>query len=205
MNTDDVNTRSQPITPSLRLTVFLSLVIAVLALFGEHGEASLQFDRALIHQGEWWRLLSGNLIHYGFYHLLMNLTALLLCGYVLLRHISPGIYLTLLVVCAGAVGGGLYTFNPEFSYYAGLSGVLHGLIMAGLLLSIRANPLINGLVLAAMMIKLLHEQWASSAIHHALLPVPVAVDAHLYGAAGGLIVVFLLYVGRTLVTHWQKN
>src|SRR5690606_41936305 len=93
MNTDDVNTCSQPITPSLWLTIFLSLVIAVLALFGEHSEASVQFERALMHQGEWCRLLSGNPIPYGLPHPVRTVSALPLRGHGSLPRSGPGVYL----------------------------------------------------------------------------------------------------------------
>jgi rhomboid family GlyGly-CTERM serine protease len=204
MNTERLSERSQLITPSLWLTFLVSLLIVVLALFAEHSEPLLQFDRELIHQGQWWRLVSGNFVHYGLYHLLMNVSALLLCGFVLLRPISIGVYLLLLGLCASAVGIGLYSYTPQFSYYAGLSGVIHGLIIAGLLLSIRITPVANMLVLAAVIAKLLHEQSANYAIHHALLPVPVAVDAHLYGALGGFIATGLMYMRRVLCARWQK-
>lgn len=204
MNTENLIERSQLITPSLWLTFLLSLFILVLALFAGHSESLLQFDRELIHQGQWWRLLSGSFVHYGLYHLVMNLSALLLCGFVLLRQISIGVYLLLLGLCAGAVGIGLYNYAPQFSYYAGLSGVLHGLIIAGLLLSIRFTPVTNTLVLVAVIAKLLHEQSADYDIHHALLPVPVAVDAHLYGALGGFVATGLIYLRRVLCARWQK-
>ena len=77
---------------------------------------------------------------------------------------------------------------PSLDWYVGLSGVLHGLLVAGLIGSIRqrrAESLVLGAVIAA---KLGWEMLVG--------PMPgsaeaaggaVIVEAHLYGAAGGLI------------------
>src|SRR5690606_26318690 len=116
-NPDTSIMRSRLITPSLWLTFLLSLLIIMLGVFAEQSEPLLQFDRQLIQQGEWWRLISGNLIHYGLYHLLMNTAALLLCGYVLLRDLNPRAYAALLLISAISVSGGLYFYNPELSWY----------------------------------------------------------------------------------------
>jgi rhomboid family GlyGly-CTERM serine protease len=176
------------LTPSLWLTLGLSGLILLLGLFPSVTEPLLQFDRGRVDNGEWWRLLSGQVVHYGIYHLAMNIAALLLCGYVLLRELSLRSYISLLVITALGVGLGIYTINRELDFYSGLSGVLHGLIVAGLLVGIRETPLFNGLALALVIGKLAQEQSTGFDASHALLPVPVAVDAHAYGAAAGLFV-----------------
>lgn len=178
---------SHQITPSLWLTLSLSAVILVLGGFAAATEPALQFDRTLIAANQWWRLFSGQFIHYGIYHLLMNVAALLLVGFILLRNINLLFYCELLAITLTAVGLGLYVNNPELSYYAGLSGVLHGLIVAGLLLTLVETPIFNGLALVAVAGKILQEQSASFDVNHPLLPVPVAVDAHVYGALAGLV------------------
>lgn len=175
------------ITPSLWLTLSLCAVLLLLGCFAAITEPALQFDRTLIAAEQWWRLFSGQFIHYGSYHLFMNVAALLLVGFILLRNISLFIYLELLATTLTAVGLGLYINNSELSYYAGLSGVLHGLIVAGLLLTLVETPMFNGLALFAVAGKLLQEQSASFDVNHPLLPVPVAVDAHVYGALAGLV------------------
>ena len=175
-------------TPSIYLSLSLAGFILLLGLFPSATEELLQFDRTRIAAGEWWRLYTGQLVHYGIYHLLMNLAALLLCGYIFLSNVSLKTYFSLLMVTATFVGLGIYWYNPELSFYAGLSGALHGLIMFGLLSTLKQTPLINTAGVILVVAKIWQEHSAS---YHAtqlqqLLPVPVAVDAHLYGALGGL-------------------
>lgn len=176
-------------TPAFWLTLSLACVLLVLGLFSSPDNNPLELDRLRVAQGEWWRLLSGNLVHYGFYHLLMNLAALLVCGYVFFLRCSLWLYSGLLLFSGLCVGLGVYWGTPEFAVYRGLSGVLHGLIVFGFLLSFRQTPWINGAGLLLVIGKLIHEQ---SAAYQAtdlqqLLPVPVVVDAHLYGAVSGVV------------------
>lgn len=176
-------------TPALWLTLSLAGVLLVLGWFSSSDNNLLELDRLRIAEGEWWRLLSGNLVHYGFYHLLMNFAALLVCGYVFFLRCNLWLYSGLLLFSGLCVGLGVYWGTPEFMFYRGLSGVLHGLIIFGFLFSFKQTPWINGIGLMLVMGKLIHEQ---SAAYQAtdlqqLLPVPVVVDAHLYGAVSGLL------------------
>lgn len=171
---------------SLKISLGLALLMLLLGVLPDISEPLLQYDRNEILAGEFWRLISGQLVHYGFYHLLMNMVALLLCGYLLLRELSASVYLSLLTSSSLAVGLGLLIFDPQMHYYAGLSGVLHGLIIAGLICNWRSSPWFYGLALLIVFVKLIHEQLPGFDPHHPLLPVEVAVNAHLYGALGGL-------------------
>lgn len=175
------------LSPSLCFTLLLGSLLLALGLFAPITEPLLQFDRASITQGHWWRLFTSQLIHYGIYHLAMNLVALLLCGYLLLQQLTPMRYAGLLTTCLGGVGFGLYYGNPDLQFYAGFSGVLHGFIVAGLILNWRETPWIYALASLALLAKLFNEQSAGFDTGHPLLPVPVAVDAHLYGTLSGLI------------------
>ena len=168
------------VNASLKLTLSLTLMTLLLAGIQGWSEPWLEFNREAIDRGQWWRLITGHWVHYGFYHLLMNSAALLLCGYVLLIDLKPGHYTALLLTCLLSVGLGLYWGNPQMGYYAGLSGVLHGLLVAGLFLSLYQAPRLYGLALLVVAIKILREQWPG------FDTVPVAVNAHLYGALTGL-------------------
>lgn len=191
-------------TASLWLTLALSALLVLLGLFPAVTEPLLQFDRDQIRDGAWWRLLSGQLVHYGYYHLAMNVAALLLCGVVLLRQLTLWTYLLILLISAAAVGLGLYFFTADLSFYAGLSGILHGLILAGLMMGLREVPLFNGLVIIVFLGKLIHEQMPGFDTSHALLPVPVAVDAHAYGAMGGVLAVIILVAIKFMRTGEVK-
>ena len=149
----------------------------------------LSLNAISISQGELWRLLTANLVHFGWAHTLMNAAALLLCTLAFFTIYSLKKFSFLLLWCGAMVGIGIYWFNPEYSPYAGLSGVIHGLIVAGLLQT-RSFPvwiqvIASGLVVA----KLIQENGTGyeATDLQALLPVAVAVESHLYGALAGLV------------------
>ncbi len=150
-------------------------------------EPALEYHREAILNGEYWRLFTGQWIHYGRYHLAMNLGALMLCGWILFQDIPLKHYSLLLLACLAGVSGGLLAFSPSLDYYAGLSGALHGLLVAGVIITCRQTPWMSALALMVVTYKIVQEQWPGYDTSHPLLPVPVAVDAHLYGALTGLI------------------
>lgn len=168
----------------------------MLSVFGMSTEPFLEFNRTKISEGEYWRLFTGNFVHYGFAHLAMNLAAFLLVGFSLLREISLKVYLPLLIISALAVGVGTLLWNPELFFYRGLSGVIHGLIVAGLLLNSFRNRWLSYLFVGLVFAKIVHEHQPSFQENQlqALLPVMVAIDSHLYGAVAGLVYIGILAI-----------
>jgi len=175
-----------------RIPLLLSALIVVLAMLGDSAQALLRFDRAAIFNGQWWRLLSAHLVHLGGSHLLMNLAGLWLVWLLVGPALSPRSWLILLLADALITGLALLIFNPQLGWYVGLSGVLHGLLVAGSIADIRAGHRGTWLLLGAVVFKLGWEQLAG--------PLPgseasaggtVIVDAHLYGALGGVLALLL--------------
>lgn len=186
----------QHLTPNVQLTLILAALMLALGLAHHWTESLLEFNRSAIADGQWWRLFSGQWIHYGFFHLAMNTAAFVLCGYLLLHQLPLPHYLLLLLCSLGTVGLGLYWFNPRLEYYAGLSGALHGLLVAGVFGVLKQRPWLGGAALILVALKLVQEQSASFDASHPLLAVPVAVDAHLYGALAGLAWGLVFWLGR---------
>lgn len=177
------------ITPSLAFSLCLTLLMLGLSLLGPQAEILLEFNREKIFQGEYWRLLTSNLVHYGFAHVLMNVAAFILIGISFLRELSLKAYLGLLLLTALAVNLGTLLFNPELFFYRGFSGALHGLLVAGLLLNRFRNPWLSYLGVILVFAKIAHEHQADFQANQLqeLLPVAVAVDSHMYGAIAGLV------------------
>lgn len=180
------------ITPSLYLSLTLTLVMVLLSALPT-AFPLLSLERSQVISGEYWRLLSGNLVHFGWAHTLMNISAFLLCSFALLANLPITKFIALLLCCSLAVGGGIFYCNPEYGTYAGLSGALHGLMVAGLCLSKQHAVWLRVLALGLLTAKLIQEQSPtySATDIQALVPVPIAVDAHLYGAIAGLVFVLL--------------
>lgn len=128
-----------------------------------------------------WRLVTGHFVHVDAAHLLANLAALaVLLAWA--RAVGACREASAFVVLAAAPLGAWLAWGAGLDgWYAGLSGLLHGLVVLVLWRSPRPLAIAGSLVLAW---KLGLEQWIGVSL--ALeLSVPVRVDAHLAGALAG--------------------
>lgn len=171
------------------LSVIVGLISVVIALLGEDTISLIQYDRNAIANFQWWRLFSGHFAHLGTSHLLLNLAGLALITALFARTMSLTLWSASFLVSAFFISIGLYLLNPHMIWYVGLSGILHGLFVTGAFVNWRNGLRLEGFLLLALAGKLAWEQYAGP------LPGsedaaggPVAVDAHLYGAVGGLAV-----------------
>ncbi len=151
----------------------------------------LSLEAAKVSSGEYWRLLTANLVHFGWAHTLMNIAAFLLCSFAFFSDTSLKKYSILLLWCCLGVGIGVFLFSPEYSPYAGLSGAIHGLIIVGLVQT-RAYPLwIKASGLALLAGKLIQENlpgYTATDLQE-LIPAAIAVESHVYGAIAGVLFV----------------
>lgn len=165
-----------------RLPIAIALLAVLAALAGGPLDAALRYERARILDGQLYRLVSAHFLHMSGPHLALNLAGLGLAWWLVGHNARLRDWLLIVTVSMLAVGLGLLAFAPALSWYVGLSGMLHGLLVAGALLGGRAGlP-----ILVLIVIKLGWEQFAGAGAS-AWLGGPVVVDAHLYGAIGGAL------------------
>jgi rhomboid family GlyGly-CTERM serine protease len=169
------------------------LCALTLLLAGDPGREWLRFDRAGIAAGEVWRLLTGHLVHLGVSHTLLNLAGLILVWFLVGRAYAWQQWLWVMAGSIAAIDLGLWFGAPSLEWYVGLSGLLHGMLAAGIVAGLpgrSAETLLLAVVVAG---KLAWEQFAG--------PLPgseatsggaVIVDAHLYGVIGGTLVALVL-------------
>ena len=171
----------------------VGIVSIALQLGGEEARLALAWNHDAIGAAEAWRLLSGHFVHLGWNHLLLNLAGLALVTWLVGARYGIWHWILILAASIAAMDAGLWLWNPELDWYVGLSGLLHGLLAAGLLSGAIARDR-EAIVLAVFVLaKLVWEQLAG--------PLPgseataggaVIVDAHLYGAIGGLLAAAVL-------------
>jgi len=164
----------------------LSVLSLLLAVGGEKFSVMFRFERTSIAAGELWRLLTCHLMHLGWTHLLLNLTGLLLVWWIVGAAYSLRQWCWLIALIAPGIAGALYLFNPELSWYVGLSGLIYGMLASGLVGRFSHHPRESVIIGAVLAIKLLWEQQYGS-ITESFLTGPVVLDAHLYGALAGIL------------------
>ncbi len=176
---------------SLPLTLTLAAVL--LAIAGDNMTALLRYHVTHIKAGEIWRLISANLVHLGWSHTLMNLLGLALIWGLFWHCFSNGQWWLICLISSLSVSLGLILFNPELVWYVGLSGVLHGLFVAGAIGAIRRGDRREVILLIAIIGKLLWEQGFGALPGSVdMAGGPVVVDSHLYGAIGGVLAALLM-------------
>jgi rhomboid family GlyGly-CTERM serine protease len=166
------------------------LVLALPELGGEPVRALLRYERSGLAQGEWWRLLTAHFVHLDAEHAILNGLGVILMWALFARDYSPLRWLAIYLFSALVISAGLWWLNPDVDWYVGASGALHGVMAAGTLAHLRRRDLDGWILAIFVLVKLGYEQFAGS--------MPFAgdsntlVDAHLYGAVGGLVLAFFL-------------
>jgi rhomboid family GlyGly-CTERM serine protease len=166
----------------------IAIVAALLQLGGDAWRELLAYDRDSLRAGELWRLLSGHFVHLGWSHLLLNVVGLSLVMWLVGHAFDVLRWVLITALSIVAIDAGLWFLDGQLDWYVGLSGLLHGLLAAGLFVGLARRDR-EALVLAIFVLaKLAWEQFVG--------PLPgsestsggaVIVNAHLYGAAGGAL------------------
>lgn len=169
--------------------VAIMALLLLLALGGEAVRTALRYDAAAITEGEWWRLLTGNLVHLGWWHLFLNEVGLLVLVLLCPERLSWGVWLRRLVLIGLGMSAGLYFFVPSTGWYVGMSGVIHGLFVLGLGRQIvDRRDLIAAGCLAYLVGKIAWEMIVGVPVSdESAIGGKVLVESHLYGSLSALI------------------
>lgn len=176
------------------------LCVLLIGLFERQLVNMLIYDNQLIAQGEYWRLITGHLLHSNVIHLLLNGAAIILLCSLHGQFYTIKSYLLLFLFCALFTSLALYHFDPNLNRYVGLSGILHGVFVWGACLDIYHKEKTGYLLLVGVVIKIIHEQMFGASEDLAeLIAANVAINAHLWGAIAGLIAFLILLLLQRFV------
>jgi rhomboid family GlyGly-CTERM serine protease len=186
-----VNTVSTPAMTWLFPVIYISLSVLVM-LTGDVGKEALRYDRVWIGQGEAWRLISGHFAHLGWSHLALNSAGLLLVWFLVGGAYSLRSWLLIVGVTLATMDAGFWFLNPDLYWYVGMSGLLHGLLAAAIVTRLQNIDTETVILLLLLIAKISWEQFSGPVPgSESTSGGPVVVDAHLYGALGGVLGAFL--------------
>ncbi|MEN7341881.1 MAG: rhombosortase [Pseudomonadota bacterium] len=167
----------------------LLIVIVVLGGAGDSVADALAYQRQALGQAQWWRILTGHIVHLNGVHTAMNVLAAGLLVMIFRDAVSPVEWLVAFFLVAVSVSLALYVLHPGLTRYVGASGVIHGLAAFS---AIRALPTMrfeSCVLLIGMMLKLGSESLRGAAAStEALIGGRVITEAHLYGAFSGVVI-----------------
>ncbi|MBR9874066.1 MAG: rhombosortase [Vibrionaceae bacterium] len=169
-------------------TLLTIISVICLALQFEPMTSLSEWHAYNIRHGEWWRIVTGNLTHTNFAHLGMNLAGLWVISFIF-RPSTKNVLIVFLLLCTFV---GALNLLTSMSVYVGLSGVLHGLFGFWALREVFEARRSSLLLVGGLIAKVVWEQlYGPSTSTAAMIGARVAIDAHLFGAIGGLSMALL--------------
>ncbi len=166
----------------------LAIPALVIGIAGDSLVIPLRYDREAILAGEIWRFLTANIAHLGWPHLIMNLASLTLIWMLFGKSLNTASWAAISLISSLFVTFGLILLSPMTGWYVGLSGMLHGLFIAGIFANIAKGYKFEYILLAAVIGKLLWEQkYGPLPGSESFAGGKVIVSSHLYGAVAGLV------------------
>ena len=171
----------------------LWLVLMLLCLFIQlfNLDPYTRFDRQLIEQWQLWRVLTGHLTHLTWGHFILNMAGMLMVGLFFAHYRSEKYWLIGIVFISMLCSAGLW-LDEELARYVGFSGVLHGLFVMGGRWEMKRYKVSGAVILILITAKLIWEQvFGALPGSESMAGGTVAINAHLYGAVGGLVYVLI--------------
>ena len=129
-----------------------------------------------VGEGDWWRLITAAFLHYGPFHLILNMLALYWFGTLLEKRIGSGKYLLLYIVSGLAGSAGALLMDPTVPT-VGASGAIFGILGAGLVLEQQRDYVFGGSALGVIVINLVLTFSIGS----------ISIGGHIGGLLGGAI------------------
>lgn len=174
----------------------LKLLITVLAVSAvsftlQFWQPQFIYTREAVSQGEVWRIVTSQLVHTNWPHYLLNISSVWLfvaLFYTTINFKTFTINLFLLII---AVGGCIHLWEPNISWYAGLSGAIYGLYLIGAYAAIKHDDYLVGIGTAALIIgKVCFDHWFGPIQDNsALIEARVVTEAHVYGVCAALVLI----------------
>src|SRR5256886_9057319 len=148
---------------------------------GVYGVNSTIYEKGVlwapfIADGDYWRLVTAAFLHYGPFHLLLNMLALYWFGSLLERRIGSGKFLLLYVVSGLAGSAGALLLDP-LTPTVGASGAIFGVLGAGLVLERQRDYVFGGSALGVIVLNLLLTFRISN----------ISIGGHIGGLIGGAL------------------
>ena len=180
-----------PVTMVL-IAVNVAVYLAELATgSGVNGDRGWIFENGvlfgpLVQDGEWWRLVTSTFMHYGPFHLLLNMYGLYFAGTLLERAIGRWHFLLLYFASglAGSAGAMAYdALRDRFSLSVGASGALFGILGALYVLERRGHLRTDGQIAGLIVINL---------VFTFVFARFISVGGHVGGLVGGVLAMYLL-------------
>ncbi len=158
--------------------------------------AALIYDRPALASGQWWRLWTGHLVHYGWLHFAADTAMLLILGRAIEWRFPAASRLALLAL-PPIISAAIYCFDPGMIRYAGLSALNLAFLVFYAGQSWQRNwlnwfwPAVLLVYVGELMFEAQRGGTGGGLVAFSDPTVSIATSAHLAGGACGLALWFL--------------
>ena len=143
-----------------------------------------------VAHGEWWRLVSAAFLHYGPFHLAVNMYSLYFAGTLLEQVIGRWRFLLLYVGSGIAGSAGALLLSPN-AVTVGASGAIFGILGALFVLERRRHIATGGQVAGLIVLNLVFTFAVSN----------ISVGGHIGGLIGGVVLMWMLLQTRNSAAY----
>jgi len=177
----------------------LVLMVSVLSYLSPDVASLLVYDRLAVMNGQWWRLVTSHVVHFDRLHLVYDLIAFGLIGWILEARLCRYFYF-LCALLAFSIGIALFIMKPGMMRYGGLSGLACGLFIYLALIDLYHSKLLRipcWIVIGAVSIKIIFEGCTGQSIFpYSKQAFFVSMwEAH---AIGSLMAIWIFFAGRVV-------
>ncbi|OLE00544.1 MAG: hypothetical protein AUG91_04075 [Actinobacteria bacterium 13_1_20CM_4_69_9] len=153
-------------------------------------------DLVGVAHGEWWRMLTAAFLHYGPFHLLLNMLALWWFGSALERRIGSGRFIAIYIVSGLAGSAGALMLDPT-TPTVGASGAIFGVLGAGLVMEqFQRDYVFGGSALGVIVLNLVFTFSVAN----------ISIGGHIGGLLGGAACAFgLSRFGRAHIAYGRAG
>ena len=167
---------------------------------GVNGINSTIYEKGVLYgpaiaNGDWWRLMTAAFLHYGPFHLLLNMLGLWWFGTLLEQRIGSGRFLLIYIVSGLAGSAGALVLNPT-QLTVGASGAIFGILGAGLVLEHQRDYVFGGSALGIIVANLVLTFALSG----------ISIGGHIGGLIGGAVsMLALTRLGRSHAAYGRAG
>lgn len=178
---------------------------AVIQATGGVDWASLHF--AMLPDGQWWRLITGHLVHMDWQHYAMNMMGLSMCMVVFRDDLAAWHWPASFFLLSLFSSTGMYLAGVPYDRYMGFSDVLHGWILIGALGIAHKEPKFSIAIVVLFWLKIIEENHQLAFFTSYGVTGNVARESHIWGAVGGTLyaLAFLPDLRQTLKLPFSRN
>jgi rhomboid family GlyGly-CTERM serine protease len=165
------------------------LLISLLSFSMQWWQPDFLYIRNTVNQGEWWRIITGQLVHTNWPHFALNISSLVLFTLLFYNTITVRTFTISLFLLILSVGVCIHLFEPRIYWYAGLSGAIYGLYLIGANTAYRSGDKLVAIGVTILIIgKAVFDHWIGPIQDNTeLIGARVVTESHLYGIATAII------------------